>query len=97
MTDDEVEQYENLDVKVEEQARLILFVFNPLGEKESYLKLDFDDFANFGPKIRIWYTGYGENWEYNDFKVYPKSYLYMSKEELLAEKKRLEDEQEELI
>lgn len=97
MTKKEVEQYQNLDVKIEEQARLILFMFNPLGEKESYLKLDFDDFANFGPKIRIWRTGYGSNGEYNDFEDYPKSYLYMSKEELAAEKKKLDDEQEELI
>ena len=97
MTNDEVEQYQNLDVKVEEQARLILYIFNPLLGKESYLKLDFDEFANFGPKIRIWRTGCNSNGEYNDFEVYPKSYLYMSKEELAAEKKKLDDEQEKLI
>ena len=97
MTKKEVERYQNLNAKVEEQARLILSIFNPLWGKESYLKLDFDDSANFGPKIKIWRTGCGNNGEYNDFEVYPKSYLYMSNEELLAEKKRIDDEREELI
>ena len=97
MTEKEVEQYQDLNAKVDEQAMFILSVFNPLRKNESYLKLEFDDIANFGPKIRIWYTGYGETGQYNEFEDYPKSYLYMSKEELAAEKKRLDDEQEELI
>lgn len=97
MTKKEVEQYQNLNAKVEEQARLILSMFNPLGEKESYLKLDFDDSANFEPKIKIWCTGCSDNGEYNDFEVYPKSYLYMSRKELATEKKRIDDEREELI
>ena len=97
MTKKEVERYQNLNVKMEEQANLILSMFRSLGEKESYLKLEFDDIANFGPKIRIWYTGYGETGQYNEFEDYPKSYIYMSKEELAAEKKRLDDEQEERI
>lgn len=97
MTEKEVEQYQNLKVKVDERARFILSMFHPLGNKEPYLKLEFDDIANFGPKIRIWYTGYGDTGQYNEFVDYPKSYLYMSKEELVAEKKRLDDEQEELI
>ena len=97
MTNDEVEQYQNLDVKVEEQAKLILSMFNPLGEKASYLKLDFDGFANLGNKIRIWYILHSDDGEYNQFVYYPKSYLYMSKKELAAEKKRLDDEREELI
>ena len=97
MTHDELEQYQNLNVKAEEQAKLILSMFRSLGEKESYLKLEFMDFANFGPKIRIWYTGCSDNGDYNDFEDYPKSYLSMSKEELAAEKKKLDDEQEERI
>jgi len=97
MTKKEVEQYQNLNDKIEEQVHLILSMFNPLREKESYLKFDFDDSANFGPKIRIWYTRCSDDGEYNDFEVYPKSYLYMSKEKLTAEKKRLDDEREELI
>lgn len=97
MTKKEVEQYKNLDVKIEEQARLILSIFNPLWDTESFLKLDFDEFANFGPKIRIWRTGCGSNGEYNDFEDYPESYLYMSKKELATKKKKLDDEREELI
>ena len=97
MTEKEVEQYQNLNAKEDEQAMFILSIFNPLGKNESYLKLEFDDIANFGPKIKIWYTGWENNGEYNDFEDYPKSYLYMSNEELVAEKKRLDDEHEELI
>lgn len=97
MTEKEVKQYQNLNAKVDEQAEFILSMFYPLGDKEFYLKLDFDDFASFGPKIRIWYTGCSDNGKYNEFVRYHESYLYMSKKELAAEKKRLDDEHEELI
>ena len=96
MTEKEVEQYQNLNVKMEKQARLILSMFNPLREK-SYLKLDFDSFANLGNKIRIWYILHSDDEEYNQFVYYPKSYLYMTKKELVAEKKKIDDEREELI
>lgn len=97
MTKEEVEQYQNLNAKLEKQARLILSMFSPLRGNESYLKLDFDDSANFVPKIRIWYILHSDDGEHNGFMRYPKSYLYMSKKELAAEKKRLDDEREELI
>lgn len=97
MTNDEVEQYQNLNVKVEKQARLILSMFSPLRGNESYLKLDFDSFANLGNKIRIWYILHSDDGEHNGFMRYPKSYLYMSKKELASEKKKIDDEREELI
>ncbi len=93
MTKEDVERYQKLRGDLEQQAELILSVFHPLDGHEQFTKVEFSDYANFGPQIHIWFSGYSYGEDYKEFYNCPKSYLYMTKEELVAEKSRLDEEE----
>jgi len=95
MTKEDVEQYQKLKGDLEQQAELILSVFHPLtlNGHEQFTKVEFSDFDNFGPHIYIWFSGYSYGEDYNDSFKCPKSYLYMTKDELVAEKSKLDEEE----
>lgn len=94
MSSKELAQYQDLYANLMRQAELIMSIFHPLNDREHVTKVEFDTGHPLGPKIEICYDGYAYGEDYNEFFSCPESYLGMTEDELRAEKKRLDEEEE---
>ena len=94
MTEKQIEQYQELDARLIVQAELIMSIFNPLSDRESVTKVEFEMGHTDEPWIDIWYHGY--HWSDDDSDEYfscPMRYLGMTEDELKTEKTRIKEEE----
>ena len=94
MTRKQIAQYLKLRDNLMAQAELIMSVFHPLNDRECVTKVEFNEEHPMGPQIEICYDGYAYGEDYNEFFPCPENYLGMTEDELRAEKKRLDEEEE---
>lgn len=94
MTEKQIAQYQELKDNLMAQAELIMAIFHPLDDREHVTEVMFYMGHPMGPQIEIYYAGYAYGEDYNEFFPCPANYLGMTEDELKAEKKRLEEEEE---
>ena len=94
MTEKQIAQYQELKANLMAQAELIMTIFHPLDGREHVTEVMFYMGHSMGPQIEIYYAGYAYGEDYYEFFPCPESYLGMTEDELRAEKKRLEEEEE---
>ncbi len=93
MTSEELAKYRELHACLMVQAELIMSIFNPLGDREYVLKVEFEMGHPDCPWVNIWYNI--SNWGDDDEEYYscPESYFDMTADELKAEKARIVEEE----
>lgn len=94
MTEKQITQYQELKTHLMMQAELIMVIFHPLNDREHVTEVMFNEGHPMGPQIEIYYDGYAYGENYNEFFPCPEKYLCMSEDELRAEKRHLEEEEE---